>query len=315
MKKEMNVKKERDIGTLLDDSMKEYKLNRKLIFKIFVIYGIITLILTIFSSIVGFNMEKSIGGIAKSPLEFKTFFSPITGNQITNTNTLADFNQIISYLPFLILFGIISFILYIFITLFTITLSLFHNNGKISFKELKSRSLPKFWNYLGFILVIILFLLVFLLIFFVIILIIGLMGQMGTVILVIGIILGILLIIGLICIFLWLALSWTFAPYFLFGQNNSIMNSLRNSHYLVKGKWWKTFGYTLVIIIICFVISLIINIVGGIITLPLLLFGRSNIFIYVIVNLISQFFNIISFAITYPFMTFYLKNIYLDRKK
>ncbi len=43
---------------------------------------------------------------------------------------------------------------------------------------------------------------------------------------------------------------WIFASYIFIGENKGILESLKISHQIVKGKWWKVFGWTLLFVLI-----------------------------------------------------------------
>jgi len=40
------------------------------------------------------------------------------------------------------------------------------------------------------------------------------------------------------------------------------MQAIKRSWELVKGKWWRTFGYAIVMIVILFIVSLLFNLIG-----------------------------------------------------
>jgi uncharacterized membrane protein len=48
---------------------------------------------------------------------------------------------------------------------------------------------------------------------------------------------------------------------YLLDKNEGILNSLKQSRKMIKGKWWKTFGYSLLLILILFVFSIAIGII------------------------------------------------------
>lgn len=101
---------------------------------------------------------------------------------------------------------------------------------------------------------------------------------------------------------------WIFASYILIGENRGIWESLKESKKLVKGRWWKVFGYTLLL-------ALIMIIIYFILAIPSVLFGflipEGNIF----VSVLSLILNWISSLLTVPLIILFVKNFYLDLKR
>ncbi len=83
---------------------------------------------------------------------------------------------------------------------------------------------------------------------------------------------------------------WIFATYILIDRNTRVFTSLNESRQLVKGRWWRVFGY-----------SLLIGFITGIVGFVL--------------GLIPVFGLIVSPLITTPFAILFMKNFYLDLKK
>ncbi len=109
---------------------------------------------------------------------------------------------------------------------------------------------------------------------------------------------------------------WVFGFYVLIGENKGISESLKNSHKIVRGNWWKVFGFLILFGLIGFGISLGFSILGGIINLiigiPAFIAGSSN--IVLIKNFISQLVSLGARLITIPLGILFVKNFYLDMK-
>ncbi len=135
-----------------------------------------------------------------------------------------------------------------------------------------------------------------------------------------------LIIIGYLIFILYLVINWIFSVYALIGENKGVIESLRRSKELVKGKWWITFGYLLLLILIMIGISILFSIPAMIINLILSIaygstagdisaFSKGFSDFLVISSIISFVFNILSQIIILPLTVFFIKNFYLSRKK
>jgi len=120
---------------------------------------------------------------------------------------------------------------------------------------------------------------------------------------------------------------WCFASFILIKEGKGIMDSLRESHRLVKGRWWKTFGFLILIFLVMFLITLIpfivawfINILINPAILPVDLANTTSTIYYSslvwyvndIISLIASF---VGNIVGIPLLLLFLKNLYLDRKK
>ena len=99
---------------------------------------------------------------------------------------------------------------------------------------------------------------------------------------------------------------WTFSSYILIGQNKGILESLKTSHEIVRGKWWHTLWFSLLFGLIMVGISLVFSIGGGIINLVI----NSTL----ITGFITKLFSLGASLITIPLGVLFLKNFYLDMK-
>ena len=134
--------------------------------------------------------------------------------------------ELMNLLPmsFWIIFSVLTLVMIIFN--FLMNLSYLHislsKKEKVSFREAFRVAKHYFWKYLGLVIVITVFL----------------------------ILLFLLLIIPGIIFMVY----WIFAIYIFIGENKGVSESLRASKKIVKGHWWKVFGFLLLIVIIAFAV-------------------------------------------------------------
>ena len=161
-----------------------------------------------------------------------------------------------SLIVFMVVFGIILAIFY-FLTSLSYTYIGFANKKDLSFNTVLGFARKYFWRYVGLSLLVIVCLIP----------------------------LYILLIIpGII-----FTVFWAFSSYIMVNEKTKIRESMKKSRALVKGRWWKVFGFGLLFLLIFVIVSAIVNIIpfiGG----------------------------IISSLVLTPFLILFFKNFYLDLK-
>lgn len=156
-----------------------------------------------------------------------------------------------------VFFGLVSVILTLILNINYINIGL-SEDSEITFSEVFSKTKQLFWRYIGLVIVSGIFLLGLFLLF---------------------IVPGVIFLV-----------YWVFATYILIDQDKRILESLKESKRIVKGRWWRVFGFVLLLALIIAVVSLVaglIPIVGSIVG-PL---------------------------ITTPFAILFMKNFYLDMKE
>lgn len=108
---------------------------------------------------------------------------------------------------------------------------------------------------------------------------------------------------------------WIFAVYVLIGENKGILESLKNSYDIVKGKWWHVFGFVLLFGLIILGISIVFSIAGGlinfIISIPFVK-GQIPFYISTITQFVARVFNLGANLIIIPLGILFFKNFYLD---
>jgi len=84
---------------------------------------------------------------------------------------------------------------------------------------------------------------------------------------------------------------WSLAIFVYFDSNKTVMESLRTSFHMVKGNWWRIFGYTIVLVLIFGLVGVITELLG-----------------YLVTEFVAGFINTL---FTAPFAILFYKNIYL----
>ncbi len=251
-----------EFGELFGKSWKEYKSNFGVFFKIFLWFYMLPLIVFGILSLV--------------------FLGELQNSSVGSLITLVGS-------PFFITFAIISTIvtavLYFFMTISFIYISIFKNEStKMKFRQAIRGGAHYFWTYVG---------------------------------------LSLLLIVCLIPLYLLLiipgiifSIYWAFAGFVLLRENIGPWESMKRSKRIVKGRWWKVFGNLFILGIILWVISLIFSIPdfifnlfsGGFISsgeLPSLSTG------YLVGSFILKIIKGFAILITLPLTTLFSKNLYL----
>ncbi|MBM3247288.1 hypothetical protein FJZ17_01970 [Candidatus Pacearchaeota archaeon] len=191
--------------------------------------------------------------------------------------------------------ALITTLLLFFITLFVQVGILGSSlNKKYDAKSVKLFARKYYWKYFGFIIVLTIFLFLW----------------------------ALLLIIPAIIF----AVYWIFAGVILLAENKGIRESLRASKALVKGKWWKVFGFFIIFSAIMLLINLVISILSLPTSILLFLDVLKNPTLYVEgvtattfifkINLIVQYLTSFLFqVISAPLGILFMKNFYLAMKK
>jgi len=242
-----------EFGDLLLKSWSEYKQNFGTILKIFLVLSLIPSV--IFAILVFFFGLK------------------------TEITTLSE---IMTFLP-LVLIGFFAIIILSFImTLAYVYMGFGKKN--ISFGESIKGGLKSFWRFIGLaILVFLIFLL-----FFLPMIIFSILMYVNVYFIILSII---FFIIGFVFVIKYYV-SWVFTVFILVKENVGPLEAMRRSKTMVKGKWWGTFGYIILLGIIIILISIPFSIIG--------------LFVGILGSL--------SALITTPLTLLFIKNFYLDRK-
>jgi len=324
------------LGEVFSATWQDYKKNFKLVLKTywwfnilpFIIFGILALIfiLIILTSLKLPAMENlalisNLTSNLNSPAGF-------TGSAISNSGDLTGLGQMVGVLAVFfiiaVIYIIIGVILSIFLYLTLYYASFYNEKGKMTFKQAAKGGVHYFWRFLG--LGILIFLIICLLF---------LPGTLSIVASVIFwnfinlgfkiglVLLSIALFILAIIFALYLGIAWVFSPYILVRENTGIIEAMKRSKFIVKGKWWKTLGYSLLIGLIAGGISFAFAIPSMIIGLVLnLLYGMlvfinipAAILVLVFKEIISFVFSAAAAIITIPAGIFFFKNFYLEMRK
>jgi len=125
-----------------------------------------------------------------------------------------------------------------------------------------------------------------------------------------------LLLLALVIPAIVFMVFWSVALFVYYHERTGIIDSLGRSFNLVRGRWWKTFGYLVLIMIIMIAIGLVVFIPYFILSVLGLAgtFLTDSLIIYFISQVISILFTLV-YAVIGIFFLFFLKNLYLELKE
>lgn len=117
---------------------------------------------------------------------------------------------------------------------------------------------------------------------------------------------------------------WCFSFFIFLSKRKNVRESLKESHMIVKGKWWGTFGYVILIFLICFLVMLAFTFIAGILNIIInpglftaQLSRNYSVFysspIWYVNDIVSMIFSFFANVVTIPLMILFMKNLYLDR--
>ncbi len=112
---------------------------------------------------------------------------------------------------------------------------------------------------------------------------------------------------------------WIFGVYIFLEGKGNVWDSLRKSREIVRGRWWRVFGYGLLFILICFGISIAVSLI----TLPTGLFYVMSILkgngvsvgLFIANAIINSIANFLTSLLTVPLAVLFFKNLYLELKR
>jgi len=295
------------LGTVFLSTWQDYKRSFRLVLKTFwwfsifpaIIFGIIALIFILFT----INPQGDISFLTSGA---ETFIPLL-------------------FLVLFIIYFIVIIVLNLFLSLTLYFNGLFNGKGDMSFGDVVKGGAKHFWRYVGLIIIMVLvFIAVFIPGVLMILLTIAIWSSLVLAFKIILVLLIIALFILALIFYIYLAVSWIFSPYILIEGKQGIVDSLRVSKALSRGKWWKTFGYVFLMGIILYGIAFVISIFSIIInfSLSLSLIGVSTsgstglyVFLLSVQQIVKYIVNLIIAIILTPIFIFYIKNFYLEIKK
>lgn len=143
--------------------------------------------------------------------------------------------------------------------------------------------------------------------------------------------LGLTLLTGILLVLLFIALIipgiifmiyWGLAAYVLIAEGKGPWESMKESKRLVRGKWWRTFGYFILLMLIILLISFAFSIPSVIFTFIAL--GQAFLTLsttttlpagFLVLDFVGDIISVFSTLITGPLIILFFKNLYLDYKK
>jgi len=108
---------------------------------------------------------------------------------------------------------------------------------------------------------------------------------------------------------------WIFAYAVFIKEEREIIDSLKRSFYLVKNRWWNTFGYVFLFSLITLGISLVLSIPGVILDILSSFDGLTSPGYLVSFEFMNFIFSMADYFITIPLGVFFAKNMYFDYLK
>ncbi len=117
---------------------------------------------------------------------------------------------------------------------------------------------------------------------------------------------------------------WIFGIYVYFDQKKGIMESLKTSKNLVKGRWWRVLGYLILLILIYLALSIAISLIAFILTLPFNLMDGISFLqsdkpmtptYFIASTIINSLGKLALSLIATPFGLIFFRNLYNDFKK
>lgn len=255
------------VESIFSKSWKEFGNNWKLSLKLswwLIILPMIALLL-LFSFIAVGWMGSVYSGISKAALENDTSpdvlgsFLTITGNSVNDSGAGS---WIVGAIVWIILVSIVFVVLYLILSSSLLFISVYNEKGGMKTGQAIKGGLKYFWRILGLMLIMYL---IFLGIFAADV-IVSILFYLAFG--VFGVFLIILLAIASLCLIIYLSTKWIFSVFVLFRENTKIIESLRRSSLIVRGKWWKTFAYFLLFYIIMYAVMYASSLVIGLVSLP-----------------------------------------------
>ncbi|MEK6890351.1 MAG: hypothetical protein AABX35_04130 [Nanoarchaeota archaeon] len=255
-----------DFGDLLSDSWNEYKLNFKVIFKLFLYFIILPGIVVLLIQTYG-TYHLDLFNIDSEENPFAVFYE--------------NPGYYMSSLALSLIAGFLSFLAYVSITCSAL------KGKKFSYSEALNEGKKNYWRAIGYVIVVSIF---------------------------IALLLLLLIIPGII-----FAVYWAFAYFIFLNEKKGIMESLKASKHMVKGKWWMTFGYGILIMLIIMAISSVFAIPsmisGFVYAIGYYSGGLLSSNFLIMVQIVSFISSIAGQLITTPLMILFMKNFYFAMSK
>ena len=111
---------------------------------------------------------------------------------------------------------------------------------------------------------------------------------------------------------------WILSIFIKVDENSGVIESLRKSFYMIRGRWWRTLGYLAILAIVVSAVSLIFSIpsiiTSGAMEISSAVTGTASTPLLATSQVISFVFSALSYLIIIPFSIFFLKNYYLELK-
>jgi hypothetical protein len=286
------------LGEVFGESFKDYSRNFKLVLQSYLWLSILPMF---FLYLIAGTFSVGLGNISSKGLA-----GAVIGGFATKSiesNSSSALNYWISFAVIFVIFFFLSLWLYL-----IIYYAAFNNKGKLRFKEAAGKSLDYFWRFLGIgIVTVIVTVLPFVILILGIVLLVA--GQTAS-----GIILLLIFLALFVLVSIRIFVYWLLAQYAIFKKNTRVIESLRVSKKLVEGKWWRVFGYVMLIVGITIGVSvtvLIPRVIFQLIGVVIASLAHSE-FASLVFQFIDFLFQTVVGILMYPFSIFFFKNLYLE---
>src|SRR3989338_5030802 len=106
------------------------------------------------------------------------------------------------------------------------------------------------------------------------------------------------------------SIYWSFSYFVLIGTNKGVIGSLKESREIIKGNWWKVFGYLICFALFVSILALPFKIIGDVVIKTFI--GLST---PITKDILSKIFEWIPQLITIPLIVLFLKNLFLELRR
>lgn len=263
----------------------------------------------------GFTNMNNLTAVNESSGALFNNFLAMTGNAVSDSVSGS-----VGIVGLVILFSLLIFVVFVLMIicyLIFFYISIYNEKGGMKLGPAFRGSIKYFWKFVGLTL---LFILIFWGIFLASFVLGILFYSVFKQVLALAILFIVLLIICAIVLVYYLMIKWYFAPFILMRENKGAKESMKLSSAIVRGRWWKTFAYILLIMLISFGIYMVASFalqLSFLIFMPILILSAAGgiamigivflIFFAIVMVVFVLFYSLIAIL-----MLLLLKNLYLE---
>lgn len=318
-------------GDLFGKTWKEYRANfwtNVCLLSLFYVLPLLITYLIVLGLFFGFGYQNDVSSLVSQAV---TLSAQKQAGMIAEYNPEAsiqfwnDFGSFLLRVWSLILGAIVLFIATALLTFYAyvsiITVSLRTSNYTVARAMRTARG--NYWKMVGLVVSIFLIALLFMVCVFALIVLLVLLGKTYGVFAGIGMFVAMLVAF---CIMIWASVCWVFSMYILVSEKRGIFASLGASARLVKGRWWRTFGFVALMYLIAMVVGMAFSTVDvvarfavfatlGYSALDSASLAPALVSMLMTTLIISSVVRVVETIIIVPFLLLFFKNMYLAWKK